>query len=63
MGTYESGTDECVVKGKLVYLLVRNGYSRTVLNNGFIEKVLKVDATTRNINTLKRIADIGLSLN
>lgn len=55
-------TDEFIVKGKVVYLVVRHGYSRTRYNNAFIENELKVDATTRNINTLMKIAEIGLKL-
>lgn len=60
---FERGTDEFIVMGNVIYLLVKNGYSRTVLNNGLIEKVLNTDGTTRNINTLKKIAEIGLGLN
>ncbi len=60
--SFSDETDECVVSGRAVYLLTRRGYARILYNNNFIEKTLRVDATTRNINTLKRIAEIGLRL-
>ena len=52
-----------VLRGRVVYLLVKNGYSNTSLNNTFLEKKLCVDATTRNINSLRKIAEIGMSWN
>ncbi len=52
-------SDEHVLRGKVVYLLVKNGYSNTSLNNKFLEKKLCVDSTTRNINTLRKISEIG----
>jgi uncharacterized protein (DUF1697 family) len=55
-------TDEFVVSGRAVYLLSRGGYSKTPYNNAFIEKTLGVDATTRNINTIERISEIGSGL-
>ena len=62
VGAIEIGkgdTDAHVLKGKVVYLLVKNGYSQTNLNNAYLEKKLCVDATTRNINTLRKIAEIS----
>jgi uncharacterized protein (DUF1697 family) len=54
-----NGTDECMFSNQVVYVLAKNGYSNTVFNNNFIEKTLKVEATTRNTNTLKKIVEIG----
>lgn len=62
MMTDPNETDEFTMKGKAVYLIARHGYSRTRYNNAFIENELKVGATTRNINTLVKIAEIGLNL-
>jgi len=52
-------TDELVVSGKMIYLLTRRGYSSTLFGNNFLEKMLHVDATTRNMNTLKKIEEIA----
>jgi uncharacterized protein (DUF1697 family) len=43
--------EEFVLSGHSVYLFCPNGYGNTKLNNGFFEKKLKVDATTRNWKT------------
>ncbi len=50
--------DEHLLAGKAVYILVKGGYTKTVFSNSFLEKKLGVDATTRNINTLRKIAEI-----
>ncbi len=55
-------TDECLTTGNVVYILTRRGYSKTSYANSFIEKTLAVDATTRNINSLNKIAEIGSKL-
>jgi uncharacterized protein (DUF1697 family) len=47
--------DEFAVRGRAVYLYCPNGYGRTKLNNGFFEKKLKVEATTRNLRTLNEL--------
>lgn len=59
---YPDEVDEFKVGGKVVYLVAKHGYSKTRYNNAYFEKELKVDATTRNINTLRKIAEIGLEL-
>lgn len=41
--------------GKCVYLYCPNGYSKTVLSNTFIERKLKVNATTRNWKTMNHL--------
>ena len=60
--TSDGDTDEHLLTGKVIHLLVKNGYTKTRLNNMFLEKKLGVDATTRNINTLRKIAEIGEKL-
>ena len=42
-----------------VYLYLPNGYSETKLNNNFLEKKLKVVATTRNWKTTKELLKIA----
>ena len=41
--------------GREIYLFCPNGYGRTKLSNGFFERKLKVDATTRNWRTLNAL--------
>lgn len=50
--------DKFLIDGKVIYLYLPNGYGKTKLNNNFFEKRLKVQATTRNWNTLKKILEI-----
>jgi uncharacterized protein (DUF1697 family) len=51
--------DRFVLSGKEVYLYCPDGYGRTKLNNTFFEKRLKSTATTRNWNTVKKLAEIA----
>ena len=44
--------DECVLRGKEIYLFCPNGYGRTKLSNSFFERKLNVLATTRNWRTV-----------
>ena len=53
--------DEIVVKDMTAYILCKKGYSETVYSNNFLERTLKVKATTRNFQTIKKLADIGAS--
>lgn len=62
IGKVDSREDEYMIAGKAIYLLVKNGYTKTVMNNSFLEKKLRSVATTRNINTLRKIAEIGEKL-
>jgi uncharacterized protein (DUF1697 family) len=43
--------EEFSLKGRVVYLYLPKGYGTTKLSNAFIEKVLGVTATTRNLKT------------
>lgn len=50
-------TDDFVVGKTAVYILVRTGYGKTQFSNNFVEKKLKVRATSRNMeSSLKLIA-------
>lgn len=46
-------TDDCV------YLLCKIGYGKAKLNNNLIERKLKVEATTRNYNTMVKLLDMS----
>jgi len=45
--------------GKEVYLCVSSGYGETKLSNNFFEKKLKVNATTRNWNTVQKLLQLA----
>ena len=42
----------------IIYLYCPEGYGRTRFNNNFFEKKLKVDATTRNWNTVTKLGNM-----
>lgn len=48
-------TEEYFLSEKQIYLHFPNGYGKTKLSNPFLEKKLKVVATTRNWNTLNAL--------
>jgi len=49
-----------VVKGSVVYIFAVNGYGRAKLNNNFLEKKLKVAATTRNCKTVNALLEMSI---
>ena len=51
--------DYFTIIGKEVYLYTPDGYGITKLSNNFFEKKLKVIATTRNWNTVNKLAELG----
>ncbi len=51
--------DDFEVIDRTVYLLCRNGYAKSAFNNNTIEKVLNVTATTRNLETMKKLVEMG----
>lgn len=56
--TFDSGADELRVAGKHVYLHLPGGYGRSKLSNAFFEQQLGVAATTRNWNTVTKLAEL-----
>jgi uncharacterized protein (DUF1697 family) len=58
----DGGGDELVMKDKTAYLLCKNGYSKTVYSNNSIERTLDVIATSRNLETMKKLAELGATL-
>lgn len=50
--------DEILMGDKAVYLFCPDGYGRTKYNNTFLEKKLKVTATTRNWKTCNVLAEM-----
>lgn len=55
-----NGVDEYQIHNREVYILIRNNnYGRSLFSNNFLEKKLKVLATTRNWQTVNKL--VGLS--
>lgn len=53
-------SDQFNVHGREIYLHCPNGYGRTKLSNTVIEKLLSVEATTRNWKTVNTLARMSL---
>ena len=56
---FDFSPDRFFIIGKEVYLCVSNGYGETKLSNNFFEKKLKVNATTRNWNTVQKLFELA----
>ncbi len=50
--------DQIKIIGDRAYLYVPNGYGRTKLNNNFVERKLKLEATARNWKTVNTLLDM-----
>lgn len=55
----KDSSEECVLRGREIYLFCPNGYGRTKLSNSFFERNLKVSATTRNWRTVNSLASMA----
>jgi uncharacterized protein (DUF1697 family) len=58
LASYRNGVDDVHVVNREAYLMCRNGYGRTLFSNNFLESKLGVQATTRNWQTVNRIASM-----
>jgi len=58
----ESVSDDFEVIGSTVYTLCRNGWAKSPFSGSVILKFLKVDATTRNLDTMKKLVEIGKNI-
>ena len=56
-----SAPERLVVSDQIVYLHCPNGYGRSKLSNVFIEKKLKLIATTRNLKTVSKLVELSSS--
>jgi uncharacterized protein (DUF1697 family) len=52
--------EEIFFSDRTVYLYCPNGYGQTKLSNSFLEKKLKVGATTRNWKSTSKLLEIAL---
>jgi len=57
MGTMND-VDRQEVRHRAVYSYYGNGYGTSKRTNNFLEKILKVSATTRNWATMKKIMEM-----
>jgi uncharacterized protein (DUF1697 family) len=46
------------IVGKIIYVYCERGYSKTIFNNAFFEKKLKILSTTRNWKTTTQLIDM-----
>src|SRR5215212_207248 len=53
---FKSDADDFAVKGREVYNL-RRDRDKSVFSNNFVEKILKMPSTTRNLTVIKKIAE------
>jgi len=51
--------DQFCITGREIYLYCPNGYGRTKLSNNVFERMLSVEATTRNWNTVKMLLEMS----
>ena len=54
--TFKSDADDFAVKGREVYNL-RYDRDKSIFSNNFIEKILKMPGTTRNMTVIKKISE------
>jgi uncharacterized protein (DUF1697 family) len=48
------------IKNNVAYLFISKSYSKSKINNSFFEKKLKINATSRNWKTIKKMLHISL---
>ncbi|MDF2960205.1 MAG: hypothetical protein K0S39_1940 [Paenibacillus sp.] len=58
--TYKNEVDDFHVLKREVYILCRGNYGKSLFSNNFLEKKLKLSATTRNWQTVNKLAAMGL---
>jgi uncharacterized protein (DUF1697 family) len=51
--------DQFAINGRNIFLHIPGSYGQTKLSNSFFEKKLKVTATTRNWNTVKKLLEMA----
>ncbi|MCM3337494.1 DUF1697 domain-containing protein [Paenibacillus sp. MER TA 81-3] len=54
----QNGVDEIRALEREVYILCRQGYGKSQFSNNFIEKKLRMPATTRNWQTVNKLANM-----
>ncbi|MCP1305721.1 hypothetical protein [Paenibacillus tyrfis] len=57
--SYNNDVDDFRVLNREVYILSWKGYGKSLFSNNFVEKKLKVAATTRNWETVNKLSDLS----
>ncbi len=58
LSNYKYDDEYYTLKGKIIYYYSTGDYSRAKMGNNFFEKKLKVIATSRNLNTTKKLLEM-----
>jgi len=56
VASLSNNTDALVVDGREIYWLARKGFSESTISYATLEKLLRSEATFRNVNTVRRMA-------
>jgi uncharacterized protein (DUF1697 family) len=56
---FDYAPDKFIIAGTEIYLHIPGSYAETKLSNKFFENKLKVSATTRNWNTVTKLAELA----
>jgi uncharacterized protein (DUF1697 family) len=59
LAAINAGADRFRVVDKEIYLHCPNGYGETKLSNNVLQKVVGVNATTRNWNTVNKLNEMA----
>ncbi|HEX9333727.1 MAG TPA: DUF1697 domain-containing protein [Anaerolineales bacterium] len=54
--SFKSEADDFAIKGREIYNL-RRDREKSIFSNNFVEKILKMPSTTRNLTVIKKIAE------
>ena len=57
--TYDYSPEEYVLKDKIIYYYAANGAGNAKMNNNFFENKLKVQATSRNWRTTRKLVELS----
>ncbi|WP_276322384.1 hypothetical protein [Cohnella luojiensis] len=57
--TFMNEVDEFTIGDREVYILIHKSYGESKFSNNFLEKKLKVAATTRNWATVNKLISMG----
>lgn len=59
LGDVDKGSEEFMIDGLNIYLHAPDGFGKAKLHNNLFESKLKVNATTRNWNTINKLIDLA----
>ncbi len=59
IASYPTGSDQFIIKNRVIYLCCQDKYHKSKLSNNFFETKLKVSATTRNWKTVLKLLELS----